>query len=131
MVSAGGLRESRPGAASGCGNTCQERQGLTPVCFLSSWQFMISFDLSSLWEPHTLTHTLSHISGHSLCSLLQRREVTLSKGEKSIKSLPDLCGPEFQLLRGMEDTGIDLGNCLRRNSKACQHPGLGSRVGGL
>ena len=57
--------------------------------------------------------------------------MTLSKGENSIKSLPDLCGPEFQLLRGTEDTGIDLGNCLRRNGKACQHPGLGSRVGGL
>ena len=64
MVSAGGLRESRPGAASGCGNTCQERQGLIPVCFLSSWHFMISFDLSSLWEPHTCTRTHTHTLTH-------------------------------------------------------------------
>ena len=86
MVSAGGLRESRPEAARGAGNTCQERQGLIPVCFLFSWQFLISFDLSSLWEPHTCTHTLTHFWPFSVCTASGKGSDNIKRRKKYKKS---------------------------------------------
>ena len=90
MESAGGLRESRPEAARGAGNTCQERQGLIPVCFLSSRQFLISFDLSCLWEPHTCTHTLTHTLTHcwpfSVCTASGKGSDNIKRRKKYKKS---------------------------------------------